>query len=59
MVKTSNIFQTNSLTVLYLQWPFSYEKECFQAVFQLEKSLVNILLDYAAKLQGKLARIKK
>ena len=47
------------MTVLYLQWPFYYEKECFQAVFQLEKSLVNILLDYAAKLQGKLARIKK
>ena len=30
-----------------------------QAVFQLERSLVNILLDYAAKLQGKLSRIKK
>ena len=30
-----------------------------QAVFQLERSLVNILLDYAGKLQGKLSRIKK
>jgi len=30
-----------------------------QAVFHLERSLVNILLDYAAKLQGKLSRIKK
>jgi len=30
-----------------------------QAVFQLERSLVDVLLDYAAKLQGKLARIKK
>jgi len=30
-----------------------------QAVFQLERSLVNILLDYASKLQGKLSRIKK
>ena len=30
-----------------------------QAVFQLERNLVDVLLDYATKLQGKLNRIKK